>query len=656
MPENLQKGSNLNTLDSKHSPKKSNFNYVRSLAFTPKFGELAPFYSEDVVPSDNVKLRSHFDLRSFNLKSPLMQDINMYKSFFNVPISAILPNNWDKVVETPNIGSKIPDYFGTILTISEFTAPWRSTADFFSTNLAQYKTFTDFFHRNFVCRAVRFLCVFNAFFGKNGLSNYFGFPFDPNIDISQKLYDALTIVNGKFIVDRLEVFSYDQFDSPSRVHIFSVKPKNPVDVIYLMNDYPCYIEFVDGFSDVYGGWVDSLIEIMNYITVALSDYQDNNVKFDFARAVAYQLVYNEFYVNDNVDFVYSAKDWRAQMGGLTLSIFGDSSDLGQFHEEFNGTELTPDYLSGFFLHQFYSKGNYGKLTPFGKTCFIEYLAQMFGIRRSLLYKDYFTNSRTRPIAIGSTDVAVNNNQVSVIDVTRNIQYQRFLNSVNRTGRKVSKYFKDLFNVNLKVDDDTPIFLAETKDTIYSVETDNTGSAQVTEKMSTTSKLQTKSNKYQFDCYCDKYGILIGLVSFECERFYPYTSDRQVLKQSANDYYNPYMQYIGDQPIYRVELDTRQKHGMDSAFGYSTRNFEYKESFPRVMGGFLDYLPTWLFKKPEDPNNFLSPEFIRPLPSLLDDFYIGFSSLDYLGKFNFVILSRNFISSDRPMVKDPQILG
>ena len=106
MPENLQKGSNLNTLDSKHSPKKSNFNYVRSLAFTPKFGELAPFYSEDVVPSDNVKLRSHFDLRSFNLKSPLMQDINMYKSFFNVPISAILPNNWDKVVETPNI-SKI---------------------------------------------------------------------------------------------------------------------------------------------------------------------------------------------------------------------------------------------------------------------------------------------------------------------------------------------------------------------------------------------------------------------------------------------------------------------------------------------------------------------------------------------------------------------
>lgn len=650
MPENLQKGSNLNTLDSKHSPKKSNFNYVRSLAFTPKFGELAPFYSEDVVPSDNVKLRSHFDLRSFNLKSPLMQDINMYKSFFNVPISAILPNNWDKVVETPNIGSKIPDYFGTILPIKEFISPWFKTADYYSTALSNSKSFTDFVQRNNVDRAIRFLCVFNSFFGKSGLSNYFGFPFDPNIDISSKLYDLLTILNGKFIVKYLDVYSYDKFDTQSRVHIFNVKPNNPVDFIYLMNDYPCGITFVDGFSDVYGGFVDKLIEILNYITVSLSDYQDNNVKFDFARVVAYQLVYNEFYVNDNVDFVYSAKDWRAQIGGLLLSIFP------YLYEEFNGTQLVSDYLSGFFIHKFYNSLTLEKLSPDKQTMFIEYLAQVFGIRRSLLYKDYFTNSRVRPIAVGSTDVAVNNNQVSVIDVTRNIQYQRFLNSVNRTGRKVSKYFKDLFNVNLKVDDDTPIFLAETKDIVYSVETDNTGSAQVTEKMSTTSKLQTKSNKYQFDCYCDKYGVLIGLVSFECERFYPYTSDRQVLKQSANDYYNPYMQYIGDQPIYRVELDNRQKHGMDSAFGYSTRNFEYKESFPRVMGGFLDYLPTWLFKKPEDPNNFLSPEFIRPLPSLLDDFYIGFSSLDYLGKFNFVILSRNFISSDRPMVKDPQILG
>lgn len=655
MPENLQKGSNLNTLDSEHSPKKSNFKYVRTLAFTPKFGELAPFYSEDVVPSDKVKLRSHFDLRSFNLKSPLMQDINMYKSFFNVPISAILPNNWDKVVETPNIGSKIPDYFGTIVTIKDFVNLWYEFADYYAVSLANSKSYTDFAQRNDVDRALRFLCVFNSFFGKSGLSNYFGFPFDPNIDISSKLYDLLTIADGKFKIDSLNVYSYDQFDFQSRRLIFTVKPKNPVDFIYLMNDYPCSVNFISGMSDIYAGWVDKIIDIMEYITVSLWGYMENNVKFDFARAVAYQLVYNEFYVNDNVDFVYSAKDWRAQMGGLLLSIYDDNPEFfSGFHEEFNGNQLIPDYLSGYFINS--SKGVFSQLSSFGHTAVIEYLAQMFGIRRSLLYKDYFTNSRTRPIAVGSTDVAVNNNQVSVIDVTRNIQYQRFLNSVNRTGRKVSKYFKDLFDVNLKVVDDAPIFLAETKDTVYSSETDNTGSAQVTEKMSTTSKLQTKSNKYQFDCYCDKYGVLIGLVSFECERFYPYTSDRQVLKQSSNDYYNPYMQYIGDQPIYRVELDTRQKHGMDGAFGYSTRNFEYKESFPRVMGGFLDYLPTWLFKKPEDPNNFLSPEFIRPLPSLLDDFYIGFSSLDYLGKFNFVILSRNFISSDRPMVKDPQILG
>lgn len=73
--------------------------------------------------------------------------------------------------------------------------------------------------------------------------------------------------------------------------------------------------------------------------------------------------------------------------------------------------------------------------------------------------------------------------------------QRFLNAVNRSGRKFSNYVKELFGVEPKQDFHNPIYLGHTSDKVYTVETENTGAAQLTLANSITSNLRSNAERY-----------------------------------------------------------------------------------------------------------------------------------------------------------------
>lgn len=658
-PNNLQKGSNLNTIHESKNPHKSNFKIQKPVAFTPRYGELYPFMCEDVVPGDKIKMSSLFDLRTYTLKSPLMQDVSMYKSCYSVPISAILPNNWDKVVETPNIGDVCPIEASCLMKLSDFYDVFSflsirtanvipSLAQGVAPTTAQLVSLTDGF---------RLCALLEQMFSVNGLPAALGMPITRSsiapcgFDV---LFDDISVMHKGGNGLQYHVTPYDDVDSI----LFSLKSSNSIDFFYWLQDYSGYLSISSAdFNNVAAAVKRYLLGVNEKLDGLSSALSASHI--DLSRFYAYQLVFNEFHTNDNVDYIYSAKSWRAALFGLKEYIIRERNKADFTNTFlFNGDYVTYDACASNLL--IYYSLHAGADSLISSHLMIEYVCQIFGLRRSLVYKDYFTNARVSPLAVGDTSVSVNANKVDVVNVTRNIQLQRFLNAVNRSGRKPSAYFKSLFGVNLRPDDDTPIFLCETKDVIYGQEVENTGAAQLTEGNSITTRLRTKSNDYQFETFCDKYGIIISLVHFEVERFYDNSCERVTLKDSLMDYFNPYMQYVGDQDVKVGEYDIDLYDHFDSPMGYATRDIQYKIGFPRAIGGFVNGLPTWLFLARKlgglSQDLSLNPEFVRSLPSTFDKFYLSLTYDSFSLYWHFIVLCRNFIDADRPMVKNPQILG
>ena len=74
---------------------------------TFRFGEYHPHFVMEGVAKDKISFRSSHDLRSYTLGAPLMEDISMKKDYFHVPMTAILPLNWDKFFANPVKGQDV---------------------------------------------------------------------------------------------------------------------------------------------------------------------------------------------------------------------------------------------------------------------------------------------------------------------------------------------------------------------------------------------------------------------------------------------------------------------------------------------------------------------------------------------------------------------
>lgn len=86
-------------------------NFRESLRYdfanTFRFGEIGVHYAADVVPSENGKLINSHSLRSYTIPKPLMQGFWMRKTYGLIPLSAILPLNYEKYILIPNRGEDI---------------------------------------------------------------------------------------------------------------------------------------------------------------------------------------------------------------------------------------------------------------------------------------------------------------------------------------------------------------------------------------------------------------------------------------------------------------------------------------------------------------------------------------------------------------------
>lgn len=364
---------------------------------------------------------------------------------------------------------------------------------------------------------------------------------------------------------------------------------------------------------------------------------------NLARLWAYQICIAHFYTNDKIDYVYSAELFRQLIGSYYIDATGESS-LPTFYQ--NGILYYYDNLSAKVFDNMMSISGSA-----ADSYFFAYFYALFGIKNSLKFMDYFTGSRTSPLAVGDVTVDTSSGQVNIVDFAQKSWRAKMLQSIMRFGSKFENYIEGIFGVRPAYDYHNPMFLGQTSDVIYSTETENTAEAQLTESISTTAQFRSNGERFGFSFDADRNCILVTLVHFDIDRVYSETVERSFFVLDRFDMFNPFTQYIGDQPIYVGEV--RGGDGMDP-FSYTNRNMEYKQRYHQAAGGFVDFLPGWAFLADKSSPTNLTPRWIRSHPSEMDRFYISQPNYTDAGYFHFIIKNVNMIKASRPMSFNPII--
>lgn len=687
-------GDPQNTADPKGLHTRSSFT-EKDLGYpffaTLPFGEIRPFTFFETVPADrNIQANFISNVQSYTLKAPLMQPIHMKKLIAQVPRECLLPLNWDKWFKNPVIGQDIPGDVGTsvlgfwhqvytAMTYQQGLLPN-------STTISTANEASDYFTKWF-----RFLLMCEMFYSDGNLLKHCSISGRPwfysvqsdghTLNTIDQLFDTFV---EKFVDEVVSTMSAPNFVlSFGGTDIYTVEPSidpnrnypgrwiNMREALALMRDNLNFTLQFAGVSSADLAVMDQFRQdINNDVPFASIIFADDNptdpadaVAIDLKRLWAYQLTVAHFCTNDSVDFLFTAELYRQYIGDLvTRTASGTFDYVAKF--SVNGVTYLYDYLSANNFTRIMSvlAGATGTTIPTIAGAYA-YLSALFSFKRSLRYLDYFTGSKTRPLAVGDVNVQVNSNLVNVVDTQAKTFLARFLNVINRSGMR--NYVKNVFGVDQDTDWHNPQYLVALDDVVTGERIENTGNQQWDKDYpnSVTSLLHGNSDRYAFKMDFDRSSILIGLVWFDIDRVYSQATERQNLHYDRFDEFQPYMQYTGDQSLMRVELGTPLASGSGllatDPFGYKLRNCEYKERYPQCAGGFCnDMLDGYLFKADvleAGAVQNVSPSFIRSFPSELDRFYLSLTGYSLATYFHFIVKFQNNFSGSRPMAYAPTLM-
>lgn len=701
-PQGVVQSNPANNTTGKHIHNYSTFD--KSLSYrlynTLRFGEYTPSFVMEGVPTDEIELNTKDFIDSLSLNAPFKGQIRKIKESFAVPKMAILPRNWDRIYTQPSNGDDVPKDANCVLQNfpAKMEAVWRTNFAYVVEGLP-----SDPMRRDSELKSV----PESTLFWFNGLMRC--------LVIGEYVYSSGSLLNVcgykassqfRYVVDDTEFLSYDAFFDRvmssvfSLVDSFEVKEVRGSETIYhafkglsgnqtdfrFNKPFRAFLEFYrqnptiefsiinTGESDLLSSiaafdfWPNGVLTYPLFISPDESDVDNtqeditdmSQTNLNLSRLLAYQIVCAHYYTNSSIDVVYTAELYRQYVQAL-INRFENISptDSSVDHFEWNGMYCPYDVLSGHMLEKVLFASEFTATSDF--YAWLALWPAIFGFRKSLRYGDYFVGSRPRPLAPVNTDVSVNNNMVSVVNITRSIQAQRFANAVMRSRQKIEEYVKSLFGKSPAPDYHNPFFLTRQEEIVFGDEVQNTAESQSTEANSRTANFAAGLGQFTFTFHNDDAHpcIYLQIISFDIRRAYTRSVERQFLHLDRFDMFNPDFQYIGDQPVYGIELGYPYNSKMPKIFAYQSRDMEYKERFDQAAGGFVENLPGWILT-----DNFMSfgefknidPDFIRSYNTELDPFFLSLTGFSLGSYFHFICITQNNVNAKRPMAVDPQILA
>lgn len=653
--------------DSKNQPQTSNresyntFDKRHSVADTQLFDEVRPFYM-DVANSGDVK-RARMVNNDWSpvTKSQILSDIKKHRALFQVPWSVIMPNTWEYLYREPVQGQDIvqtnvlPLITKTVLT-DVFKRVFSSD---FTGASSSYGTYLE--------GLIKAVWLYYCMFGASSLPQTLGVRIlSPDVLKFRSITGEVTIdFSPEAVFTRLvsvlaKTPSIDVIvaGSPKTINIggtyrftpevASASPASSVSqYVYSVETTSDAFNFVRDFifycaskSLVPTGSISDVdfYYIANYVLYGVTEYDSAPASFDMSSSyeefvdsvisylpadftynlfplIAYQSVWFQFFTNDRVDPIYSAKMFHDNVWGFVIGI----SQVKSFTPYFsvNGVTVLYDPYSSVVIGMMSSIIG-SDINMDSSIAFFDYFNELFTIRPSMRGSDYFTSMRTRPLAVGDVDVTVDSLKVSAIDINKSLWYQRFLNAVNRTKQSIYDYLQSMTGVLPQRREPQPNFILEEVFNIAGMQVENNAENQG----QIVSILRNSQSNYMYDVFIDEPSIIIGVDSYSVSYVYPDSCHRIAMMSDRLDWFNDFMQHIGDQDVKLRELFTPSGlSALDNPIGYQLRYAEFKNAISRACGGFIvddTDLSSWLLQY--FPNSYLgvsvesmsriSPYFIR----------------------------------------------
>lgn len=615
---------NRNTFDLSY------FNYK-----TQRFGQYEPFFVMEGVPGDTIPLSSSHNVRSLPMKSPFLSSLTLSKDYFMVPMQAILPNTWEMIFSNPASGDDVPD---------DANCVW----DFFSLrSLANI----DFSKISNVSK-IKIAFILESLFSSASLPAQLGFTMQDTLHSFEASFDVAFSATMSEFTNSNPTVTFTFPDSSIKT-LSSLDVPSSVFTDFLRQNY-CYISTVDKDFNI-----SSITDWYGYNEYFLQVW--SGIYLNVSRILAYQLCCKQFYVNTKIDPIYNAQLYRDNYFFLLKQLataYGTTLNYESFTR--NGISVPYDFFSRHYYDKVFGLVDFTTLNDDKISAIADIVNYVFSFNRVLKFGDYFTSSRTQPLGTdinGEMKAPVVGEKVAAIDMSKSIVMQRFLNNVVKLGNDFGEYLRGIFGREPTPDYHFPKFIAHQEFDVSGFEVAN---STETGQGSMVTNLQSGSDKYAFEVTVDMPCILLGISNFNCPRLYGNARPRFLFHKDRFDMFNPMLQYIGDQPVHRIELNT-DSEGENEVFGYNSRNSEYKQSFSVASGGFLYELPSWTFVSDFGPDyaaipsQHQSPEFIRVYPFEFDRFFATLPGLSLSKAFHFIVVYNNKVMASRPMAVNPSIL-
>lgn len=639
------------------------------------YGEYTPFFSQICNPADSKKFKSVSQVRTLSLKSPLYSQVKMNKDYFFVPYDAILPNSWQKIYRNPSQGDDVPSDANTVIpnvnTLFSFAYRFVSKVqEFFNVS----STIADDALLNLGKYIYLSFPLMDAFFSSSGLLSRLGYnnnhsavfnlgaKFYPTWDRCTEVLYPMLFPDGSNMPFNFPSGGVGYSLTISNESNFIVSDAFPEimsitgrDALSFMRYYP------DSIMSNEAAFLAFLKQVRGKLTAPVTFdctsllssevLESKNLVFNYDQCVAYNLCCAQFYTNGNVDSVYNAELYRDALGSY-VKLFNSAFDTYSY----NGINVLYDVASGHYMSIALNIVQVGMASSTTMVAALSYLRNIFCIQNSLKYGDYFTGSHTRPLAVGDVTAPVVGEQVSAVDITKAIAYQRFLNVVVKLKNSFADYLRSLFGSLPAPDYHEAKFVSHSEGSVDGFEVANTTGS---DQGNLVTLLHSVKENFEFELQVDMPGISLGIVSFVASRAYCQTRDRMFMREDRYDMFNPMLQTIGDQPIYGFEKSPLYA----TPFGYVQRYMEYKQRYNVASGAFDDVLRTYciICDSPHASSNALellspnvNPVSIRLTPRELDRFFTSVA-WSYGNSFHFICEFDNQCDDVREADYAPSIL-
>lgn len=382
------------------------FDLSQQFLFTARYGECTPFFNMECVGRDRVRLRNSVDLRSYTLSSPLLSSLRMKKSYFQVPLSGILPNTWQYLFTNPLKGNDIPDN-------AQCRFNLQSLINFIKTTPSDVDSIENSY---LIEHFIKCLCTCSCLFSAGGLLYLLGCKNNYGFDkwLEDNFFSNASNFIGKIgYTSPYDYFTIEVDGLPSLRTLF-----------YSVMEYPDG-EFSTSLTNL------QITNLLSLLSDFLSNLNTLPTALNISKVVAYQFVWSQFFTNDKIDNVYNSELFLSNQKSLAKDVINSLNPNRKWFYQLNGIDVEYDVYSQYFMDMLIASAKQkGDTITFNKC--LDFWLNTFSLRRSLRYGDYFTGARTQPLSVGDTSVSVaDNSKVSVIDINKSIHIQRFLNACNR---------------------------------------------------------------------------------------------------------------------------------------------------------------------------------------------------------------------------------